>query len=256
MDSVTSTGFGYSYIPGVEQYSAGVIADEGMEVRRVRLGGTPLLEEAFDLVEEFLAARGLSARALCAFEMRAPRQFDEAGFASFNRHYIGRLRGWGIMDEDGQNPVARSTVVPYRNRLGGPCVHAFCYVAPTDHAESTYALAGSGEVPEGNASYRDHIVALGDTSPAGLAAKGEWVVAEMGRRLEALGHDWTSATDVHVYTAHDFSHVMSSAIAPRLLPATNVTWHLSQPPIQGLAFEMDCRRVRHDSVLLDRGAPR
>jgi hypothetical protein len=37
------------------------------------------------------------------------------------------------------------------------------------------------------ANYRDHIVRLGDTSPAGLREKAHFVLDEMERRMGALG---------------------------------------------------------------------
>ena len=67
----------------------------------------------------------------------------------------------------------------------------------------SFVIAGSGEVPEGRANYRDHIVASGDTSPAGMQQKARWVLGEMERRLAALALSWADTTDAQVYTVQD-----------------------------------------------------
>ena len=47
-----------------------------------------------------------------------------------------------------------------------------------------------------------NIVARGDVSPAGLAAKAGWVLDMMSGRLRGLGASWDSASVTQVYTVH------------------------------------------------------
>src|SRR5262249_37874382 len=148
------------------------------------------------------AAPGCPATPVCACAPRSPAPFDEAGFAAFNRGYVAVLTEWGLMAA-GANPVARANVCPAVAPPGEPGFHAFCYTVPADSGAGGFVLAGSGEVPEGHAGYRDHIVARGDVSAAGLRAKAAWVIGEMERRMVALGVGWPDNTGVQVYSVHD-----------------------------------------------------
>ena len=110
-------------------------------------------------------------------------------------------------------------------------------------------MAGSGEVPEGRANYRDHIVAPGDTSPAGLTTKARYVLSEMEARMAALGYTWADATAAQVYTVHDLHPFLAGEIVTRGAARLGLTWHYCRPPIVGLDYEMDCRGVGREMVV-------
>ncbi|HVZ10090.1 2-amino-5-chloromuconate deaminase CnbZ [Rhodopila sp.] len=138
---------GYRYIPGPFQYSAGVAALPGHAIERVRFTDPVPLADGFRRIEAYLAAEGLPLTAFCACELRSPGQFTDAGFVAFNRHYVGTLERWGIVEND-RNPVARSNVCPELGAPAVPSFHAFCLVRPADAAPRSFVCAGSGEARE------------------------------------------------------------------------------------------------------------
>jgi hypothetical protein len=73
-------------------------------------------------------------------------------------------------------------------------------------------------VPEGQSNYRDHIVAKGDVSAAGLLRKARWVLAEQERRLTALGFGWRDVTATQVYTVHDIHAFPGRRAWSRVVP--------------------------------------
>lgn len=158
---------GYDYVPGVFQYSAGVRAQAGHRIERVRFRRVIPMQEGFRRIAAFLQQAGRPLTAFCACELRSPAPFTESGFRVFNEAYAAVLKEWGIMT--GQtNPVARSNVCPDIDPPTEPGFHAFCFTRPEADAHPSFMVAGSGEAPEGRANYRDHIVRLDDVSPDGM----------------------------------------------------------------------------------------
>jgi len=241
---------GYAFVPAVVQYSAGVRALPGFRLERARFASLLPLREGFARIAALLRAAGRPLTAFCACELRSPAPFTEAGFRAFNQVYTGVLREWGLL-ETGANPVARSNVCPEIDPPEEPSVHAFCYAVPSasPHGAASFVVAGSGEVPEGHANYRDHIVAPGDTSGDGMRAKARFVLGEMERRMAEVGGSWSSATGVQVYTVFDIHPFLADEVVRRGAAAHGLTWHFARPPIVGLDFEMDCRAVGTEHVL-------
>jgi len=239
---------GYRYIPAVFQYSAGVAALPGFRIERARFAHPLPLAEGWRRIAAHLDALGLPRSAFCACELRSPAPFTEAGFTAFNRAYAAVLAEWGVL-RDGRNPVARSNVCPELAPPAEPCFHAFCYALPDPGAAPSFVVAGSGEVPEGQANYHDHIVAPGDTSAAGMRAKARWVLGEMERRMAALDAGWAMATDVQAYTVHDIHPFLGEEVVLRGAAQHGLTWQFCRPPVQGLDFEMDCRGLPLERVL-------
>ena len=116
----------YRFVPGVFQYSAGVAAEPGFRIERVRFMKFISLAEGFSQIEQVLKAAGRPLTALCACELRSPRPFDEAGFEVFNKEYVGTLARWGLFDGK-TNPVARSNVCPVIDPPEAPGLFAFSY---------------------------------------------------------------------------------------------------------------------------------
>ena len=238
---------GYRYIEGVFQYSGGVAALDGHEIVRVRFHTEPPFAEGFAQIERHLQGVGRPLSAFCACELRSPAPFTEAGFASFNRHYVGTLERWSILDK-GRNPVARSNVCPEIGAAEAPVIHAFSYTRPADAARPSFVIAGSGEVPEGQDNYRDHIVCRGDISPSGLEQKAQFVLSAMEERLTALGVGWNDTTATQVYTVRDI-HPFIDMMIRRGAGRSGITWHFARPPVVELEYEMDCRGVRTELVI-------
>jgi hypothetical protein len=232
----------YRFVPGVFQYSAGVAAMPGHRIVRVRFHNTVPLAEGFARAEALITAAGRPLTAFCACELRSPAPFDEAGFRSFNEHYVGTLSRWGLFDGT-TNPVARSNVCPEIDPPAEASFHAFAYTEPAPDAAPSFIVAGSGEAPEGKASYRDHVVRYGDVSAGALREKARFVLGEMERRLGALGFTWRDTSAVQVYTVHDLHPFFADEIVRRGAARSGLTWHYNRPPIESLDYEMDCRGV-------------
>lgn len=247
----TTTAFaagGFRFVPGVFQYSAGVVAEEGHRIERARFHRPVPLAEGFARIAAHLKAIGRPTTAFCACELRSPAPFTEAGFVAFNEVYVGTLKAWGLFD-GGTNPVARSNVCPEIAPPPEPSFHAFCYTVAGADPTPSFVVAGSGEAPEGKGSYRDHAISPGDTSPAGLRRKAVWVLGEMERRLAALGAGWADTTATQVYTVYDPHPFLADELVRRGAMAAGLTWHFNRPPVQLLDYEMDCRGIGVERVL-------
>ncbi len=246
--TLTAAAGGYRFIPAVFQYSGGVAAEPGFRVERVRFAEPVPLAQGFQRIAAVLEAAGRPRQAFCACELRSPEPFTEDGFRAFNEIYAGTLTEWGIV-QDGKNPVARSNVCPEIHKPAVPSFHAFSYTVPDAAAAPSFVVAGSGESREGMGNYRDHTVALGDLSPAGLRAKARYVLDEMERRMAALGFAWKDTTAAQVYTVHDIHPFLADEIVARGAARHGVTWQHCRPPVVDLEYEMDCRSVPLERVL-------
>ena len=119
---------------------------------------------------------------------------------------------------------------------------------PRPAPEPSFVVAGSGEAPEGRGNYRDHIVRLGDVTPAGIREKARFVLGEMERRMAALGftlegHDG----DAGLHGARHPSVSRRRDRAPGR-GALGLTWHYNRPPVVDLEYEMDCRGVSIERI--------
>jgi hypothetical protein len=239
---------GYRYIKAVFQYSAGVAAEPGFEIHRARLRQPLPLADGFKRVEAHFKAIGRPTTAFCACELRSPEPFTEQRFIEFNRVYVQTLERWGIY-QNGVNPVARTNVCPEYDKPSAPSLYAFSYTLPSKSGRGSFIVAGGGEAPEGKGGYREHIVRLGDTSRDGLREKIRYVMAEMQRRLEALGFGWADAVHTQAYTVHDIGALVGDEIVKRGAAAGGLAWHFCRPPVVGLDFEMDVRGAAVETVV-------
>lgn len=247
--TVEAADSGYRFMPGVSQYSCGIAALPGFAIERVRFANPVPLRDGFARIAEILKQAGRPLTAFGACELRSPAPFTEEGFKAFNGIYIKTLIEWGVM-RDGVNPVARSNVCPKIDPPAEPCFHAFSFTVPAPGAPSSFVVAGSGELVEGKANYRDHIVRPGDTSPAGMLEKAKFVLNEMERRMSAFGGDWSQTTGVQLYTVQDVYPILESELGRRGVFKNGLTWHFNRPPVEGLEYEMDCRCVHVERVVV------
>lgn len=240
---------GYRFVRGVFQYSAGVAAEPGFEIERVRFFRPLPLREGFQAIQARLAACGRSVMALCACELRSPAPVSDAGFSAFNEIYVEQLKAWGIYRDD-LNPVARSNVSPVKFAPAEPSLYAFSYTVPAAAGgRGTFVIAGSAEAPEGRPGYRDHAIKAGDVSPAGILEKARWTLGEMERRMGVLGFSWQHSTALQLYTVHDTWPLLETEMAERGAIRAGLTWHFARPPVIGLEYELDTRAVQREFVL-------
>jgi hypothetical protein len=240
---------GYRFLNGVFQYSAGVAAEPGFEIIRARFAKPVPIDKGFERIEAHLAGLGRPIFAFCACELRSPRPFDDAGFLTFNKSYVEPLKLWGII-KDEINPIARSNVCPAVNPPSEPSFYAFSYTLPVVATVApTFVVAGSGEAPEGQKTYGERAVRIGEHSPDAIREKAQWVLREMERRMAALGVSWADSTATHLYTIYDIHHIMADEIVRRGAASAGLTWQFCRPPVDVLDYEMDVRGARTEIVL-------
>jgi hypothetical protein len=236
---------GYRFLTGIAPYSSGVVAAPGYRIVRATLHAPLPYRQGFEAIERHLVALGRPRSALCAVELRAPRPWSFAGFAGFNAEYQGLLAEWGVL-LDGHNPIARTNVAPAVAATSQPALYAFSYTLPSAEPDlpATFVVAGAGELPEGVLS-ADAIVRAGETSAEAIAAKAVFVFGLMRGRAAGLGVSLVDVTTIDLYTLHSPAPFLENAILDPLGPAAihGAHWYPSQPPIEGLEFEMDLRGV-------------
>jgi hypothetical protein len=237
----------YRFLPGTEPYSAGVVAEPGVEIVHATLQSPVPYRDGFALIDRHLREAGRPRAALCAIELRIPRPLPFDGFVAFNRGYRAILEEWKLL-VDGLNPIARTNVAPVVAAPAEASLHAFSYtVADAAPGEPTFVVAGAGELREGTMS-AEGIVRRGETAPAALREKADFVMATMARRLAGLGRSWRDVTAADVYTPHPVRTFLEETVLGPMGPAAahGIHWYLSHPPIAGLEYEMDVRGVRRE----------
>ena len=248
-DVISFAPGGYRYIKAVFQYSGGVAAEPGFEIERARLHRPLPLGAGFAAVEAHLKALGRPSTAFAACELRSPAPFSEQGFRDFNREYVQTLARWGIYTDE-VNPVARTNVCPAYDAPPEPALYAFSYTVPAPEAKrGNFIIAGGGEVRGGAGSYPERIVRYGETSPEAMRDKLRHVVAEMERRLAALGFTWKDAVSTQAYSVQDIGAFVGPEIAARGAAAGGLSWHFARPPVIGLEYEMDVRGTAREIVV-------
>ena len=240
-DLIEFSDGGYAFLKGVFPYSQGVCALPGFAIERVRFARPLPIAAGFAAIDAQLKAIGRPRTALCAAELRSPKPFSFGGFGAFNEGYVAVLKDWNIYRDD-LNPVARSNVAPEIEPPDEPVFYAFCYTVAGPAAAGNFVVAGSGEWPEGG-RFPDEIVARDDVSPAGLRTKARWVCDMMAARLRGLQAEWHAASATQAYTVHDLHPFLGDEIIARAGNGAGLTWHYCRPPIEGLDYEMDVRRV-------------
>jgi hypothetical protein len=237
----------YRFLPGIAPYSCGVVSAPGFEIAHVTLHAPIPWRAGFECIAARLARESRPKGALCGVELRSARPFSFDGFARFNAGYAEVLERWGVF-VDGVNPVARTNVAPALDAPAEPALYGFSFARPCPAARgSTFVVAGAGELPEGVLDARS-IVAAGDISPAGMAAKARFVMDLMEARLRGLEVTWEQVTAVDVYTVHPIEPFLEDVLLRRMGRAAvhGIRWHYSRPPIERIEFEMDLRGVRSE----------
>lgn len=244
MELISQSEGNYRFLTGILPYSCGVIADPGFEIVHITLDRWLPYRAGFERIADLLSDHDRPKTALCAVELRSPAPFSFAGFAEFNAGYADILRSWSAF-VGGINPVARTNVAPEISPPSEPVLHAFSFTRQAPHSiRPTFVVAGGGELPEGKLD-RESIVALGDTSAAGLLTKSQFVVGLMEARLAGLGVAGDLVTAVDVYTIHSIAGLIVDPLLNRLTAGRRggVHWHYTRPPIVEIEFEMDLRGV-------------
>jgi hypothetical protein len=215
-------------------FSSGVIADEGMTLVRATFQRLRPLEEGLTAAQRHVESRGRPVTALASFELRSPRQFTQEGFDAFNTGYVERLSKLGLTCGPDQ-PTARTNVAPTVGTVAEPSVHAFTYTAPESDAGPAFRMSGSAETRQDGA----------DTD------KLRSIVETLSARMVELGAGWEMATAISLYCSELPPVAMGEELARSFAEGSlhGVTWYPSLPPVQGLRFELDVRRVSQELIL-------
>lgn len=240
---------GYRFLPGIEPYSSGVIAESGFEIVHVTLAKPLPWYEGLQGARRYLERIDLTQHALCGVELRCPEPHTMGGFIDFNRDYRELLEEWDLL-VDGENPVARTNVAPVTSPPSETVLFGFSYVAPSQTYATTFVIAGGGELPTRKLD-EQRIVRLGEVTPEAMLEKARCVVDIMRTRLEGLGATDEQLTMIDVYSAHDLRTSLDKVLIPGLPAAAHlgVRWFYSRPPIRNIEFEMDMRGVQQELVL-------
>ncbi|PYM63027.1 MAG: hypothetical protein DMD79_09715 [Candidatus Rokuibacteriota bacterium] len=245
----------YRFLPGIEPYSAGVVAGPGTEIVHATLAAPVPWRAGFAQIERHLERLGRPRAALCAVQLRLPAPLPFEGFVDFNRGYRALLSDWGLL-VDGQNPIARTNVVPVVGAPAEASLYAFSYTVPAaPGTPATFVVAGSGELRPGFMS-ADGIVRRGEVSAEALRDKAAYVMGVMEERLAGLGMSWAGVSAVSIYTPHPIEPFAVDTVLRPMGPAAvhGLRWFPSRPPIRGLEYEMDARGVCREIRLGGNGA--
>lgn len=242
------TAGNYRYIPSLFQYSSGAAAFPDYEIERVCFDTWLPLADGFARIADYIRAAGRPLTSFCACELRSPGVVDEAGFRTFNEHYVKTLAEWGLFDGT-NNPVARSNVCLEIDPPGEPSFYAFSFVRESKGAKPSFVIAGGAEARSGPGTYPERIVRYRETSSDAFRDKARMTMANMEERLGAFGFGWKDATATQIYTVNDFHAVAADELVKRGAARQGMTWHFARPPVVDLEFEMDTRRVMREFVI-------
>ena len=238
---------GYRFLPGIEPYSSGVIAEPGWEIVHVTLAQHLPWKDGLSSIRRYLEEGGRDHHALCGVELRCPEPFSMDGFIAFNRQYRSLLEDWGML-VDGVNPIARTNVAPVEDAFRESIVYGFSYTTPSDAERPTFVVAGGGELR--GALDAKNIVRIGETSEEAIMEKAQCVVEIMCERLSKLGSS-EFVTHIDVYSAHNLTRQLVQEIIRGIPSAASVGlhWFYTRPPILDIEFEMDVRGVVREIVI-------
>jgi hypothetical protein len=243
----------YSYIPGIDAYSAGVIAHPGFELIHITLRRPEAWQSGIEEAIAAVEALDLPINALCAFELRCPTPHSFEGFGAFNDEYRTVLGDAGLLLKR-TNPIARTNVAPVVDPPEFTQLYGFTFVSPMDDEvdewdddiEPSFVVAGAGDLVDQADLRPEAIVGSGQEDSKKIRSeKMAQVIGVMEERMATLGVGWDDVTIANVYTAGALgTHLAGDILAPMGQHAAHgVHWHYSHPPISGLTFEMDVRGI-------------
>ncbi len=236
----------YRFLKGIAPYSAGVVAMPGFEIVHVTLLKPLPMRAGFEKIRESLADIDLPLSSLCAMELRIPKPLSFVGFKQFNNEYQRMLEARDLL-LDSVNPIARTNIAPVHDPPAEPSLHAFSYCRPASHdaGRATFVVAGAGDLRNQADLSAEAIIRPQETSDAALREKAKTVMHVMQTRMAGLGAAWHNVTCVDIYTSLPIHAILPDIIYQPMTSrgSHGIHWYLSQPPITGLAFEMDLRGV-------------
>lgn len=234
----------YHFIKGGAAYSSAVQADPGFSIVHLTLLKPLPIAAGFDFIARHLNDAERPPQAACSIQLRSPRPVSWDTFAEFNvSSYRPLLENYDLLVE-GVSPMTRSNLAVEIGPPSEPMLYAFGYTVPAQqaHEPRDFVLAGAGD---DDPSVPQTVYRGGETSTQAMRAKAIFVMDKLKPRLDELGVGWKDISVFNVYTAFDIFPFMNEVLLARLGDAQihGVRWYFTRPPIQGLEFEADARRV-------------
>lgn len=234
----------YHFIKGGVAYSSAVQADPGYEMVHVTLLKALPIAAGFDFIARHLNDVGRPSQAVCSIQLRSPKPLSWDAFAEFNANtYRPLMENYDLL-VDGVSPMTRSNLAVEIGPPSEPMLYAFGYTVPARqaHEPRDFVLAGAGD---DDPSVIQSVFRGGETSDQAMRAKAIFVMDKLQPRLAELGATWNDVGVINVYTAYDIFPFMKEVFLARLGDAQihGVRWYFTRPPIRGLEFEADARRV-------------
>lgn len=235
----------YHFLRGGAPYSSAVLADPGYSIVHATLLNPLPVADGFDLVAAHLKQQGRPPQAACAIQLRSPRALSAQEFGEFNSQtYRPALVKHDLLVDD-VSPMTRSNLAVEISPPSRVVLYAFGYTVPADMSSSIrdFVLAGAGENDRDN-----NVVRAGETSDDAMRAKAAFVMSQLSERLKTLGVTWRDCTAFNVYTAYNlFPYLRDVMLEPMgRAQMHGVRWYLMRPPVVGLEFEADARRVSRE----------
>lgn len=243
----------YRFLTGIAPYSSGVIAMPGFEIIRIRLlRPLPVKGPILEQIAQHLSELGRPIQALCAMEFRIPEPLSFEEFKEFNDKYQLMLKDKGLLLGD-VNPLARTNIAPAEIELSEPSLYAFSYTVPVNdgYTQPSFVVAGAGDLADQADLTPSAIIRPNETSENAMEEKASVVMKVMQERLTGLQRGWEEVSSISIYTAIPLQTILVNTILKPIGTAAlqGVTWYYSNPPIKGLAYEMDMRGIRKELVM-------
>ncbi len=237
----------YHFLRGGAAFSGAVIADEGYALTHVTFLKPLAVLEGFEFIAQYLQFQNRPTQAVCAIELRSPRQLTMKDFAEFNNGtYLPALQKHDLLI-DGAGPMTRSNLAVEINPPATQVIYAFSYTAPAAEkpAVRDFVLSGAADMKG------SEIVRAGETSDEAMREKAMYVMDELQERLDVLNVKWDDCSAFNVYTVYNIFPFLREVFLERMGRAQmeGVRWFFTRAPIVGLEFEADARRTLHEIVI-------
>lgn len=222
---------------GSAAFAQGVRALPGHSIIELRLETPASLIPGLETLVSSLGQRGLGPTAIVGIDLRSPSALSKAQFASFNDDYQSILTHLGLMDSD-LSPVCRTNAVPRDRELCGVEVVAAQVIAPSPKGSGRdFVISGAAELREDGT-----IVAEGADTPQALRDKVTFILEVIRGRLDSLRA--ARPNHVNVYFTGEIGSLLSQISDALFFERGAAVSHWDcLPPIEGLAVEVDCRRL-------------
>lgn len=232
----------FHFLRGGAAYSHAVVADAGYAIQYVTFLHPLPVAQGFDFIAEYLQKQGRPAQAACAIQLRSPRPLTLSEFGAFNAEtYRPALEKYDLL-VDGVSPMTRSNLAVEIHPPPQPVLYAFGYTYPIAQRDKVpdFVLAGAGDMDANGKMIRG-----GETSDDAMREKAKFVMDDLSARLDKLNLKWDDCTAFNVYCAYNLFPYLRAVLLEPLGRAQmeGVRWYLMRPPIVGLEFEADARRV-------------